>query len=255
MDTPVENINKQSSTFISRVTEFDVDTKNSMMNGIQYCVLALIPIIITDTLCKHLFSNTDPNSKGSIELLAEVVSQTFTIMIMAFLIHKIIVAVPTYSGAPFTRLNYCTFILGYLVVALASNHSNIGDKVGVLLSRLDDTWSGKKSTENTKGAGSKVSVSKPISGSMQSMPTHQVSRADYLNTHNQMSPVQNNSPPPLVPQGAPKPPPTVQNEVSNNQDMYGGPSNSMIGAEFSMNQEPMAANMALGGGGSSWGSW
>jgi hypothetical protein len=141
------------------------------------------------------------------------------------------------------------------VVALACNHSNIGDKVGVLLSRLDDTWSGKKSTENTKEAGSKVSVSKPISGSMQSMPTHQVSRADYLNTQNQMSPVQNNSPPPLVPQGAPKPPPTVQNEVSNNQDMYGGPSNSMIGAEFPMNQEPMAANMALGGGGGSWGSW
>lgn len=255
MDTPVENINKPTSSFISRVTEFDTDTKNGMMNGLQYCVLAIVPIAIVDILCKHLFSNSNPNSKGSIELLAEIVAQTFSVMLLVFLIHKTIVAVPTYSGAPFTRLNYCTFIIGYLIVALASNHSNIGDKVGVLLSRLDESWSGKKTTKNIKGGDGKVSVSKPISGSMQSMPTHQESRADYLNTHNQMSPVQNNSPPPLVPQGAPKPPPTVHNEVSNNQDMYGGPSNSMIGAEFPMNQEPMAANVALGGGGGSWGAW
>ena len=52
MDTPVENINKPTSSFISRVTEFDADTKNGMMNGLQYCVLAIVPIAIVDILCK-----------------------------------------------------------------------------------------------------------------------------------------------------------------------------------------------------------
>jgi hypothetical protein len=256
MDSPTENINKPTTSFISRVMEFDVDTKNNIMNGIQYSVLVMLPIALTDVLCKHLFSNNNPNSKGSIELLAEITSQAFTIMLLVFLIHKTIVAVPTYSGSPMTRLNYSTFMIGYLLAAFASNHGSIGDKFGVLLTRLDESWSGKKNVSKTKGNNGNVSVSKPISGSMQSMPTHQVSRADYLNTPGQMPPVQNNSPPPLVPHGTPKPPPTFQNEVSNNQDMYGGPSNSMIGTDFPTNQEPMAANGALGGGGGGpWSQW
>ena len=43
-----------------------------------------------------------------------------------------------------------------------------------------------------------------------------------------------------------------QNEPAQGQAMYGGPSNTLIGAQ-SPTQEPMAANAALGGGG--WSAW
>jgi len=254
MEAPTDNVNNQASTFISRVTNFDTDTKNSMINSLQYCILALIPLIILTKISDHLFSNNDPDSKGSIELLAEILLQVIIIVMAIICINKIIHAVPTYSGAPIITLNYTTFIVGYLFTSFLNNHSNITDKCNTLINRLDEAWSGKKTTEKVNNDVSKVLVSKPISGSMQSMPTHQASRADYLNTHNQMAPQQNGTPPPLVPQGEPKPPPVMQDEVSNNQNMYGGPQNTMLGTNFPNNQEPMAATEAFGGSGG-WSSW
>lgn len=254
METPTDNVNNEASSFISKITEFDTDTKNNIMNSLQYCILIIIPLIILTKLSEHLFSNNDPDSKGSIELLAEIILQLSVIILAIICFNKVIHAIPAYSGTPLVQFNYTTFICGFILTSILNNHHNIADKCNTLIKRLDEAWSGTKTEPKNNNNTSKVLVSKPISGSMQSMPTHQVSRADYLNTHNQMSPQQNNTQsPPLVPEGTPKPPPVVHDEVSNNQNMYGGPTNTMIGTDFPPNQEPMAATEAFGGGG--WSSW
>ena len=75
-----------------------------------------------------------------------------------------------------------------------------------------------------------VSVTRPITGLAPAIPTHQASRADYINT-------QQNVTPPLLP----------PNEATS-QANYGGPTISQQVEQQQMGGfEPMAANGVLGG--------
>ena len=243
-------VNDNSKGFVSKLFEMDTDTKNGLMNGIQYISMAVIPVAIIDQITKNFFGTKNPSDKGSVELLAEVLGQAVITLVLLFMVHKLIIAVPTYTGTPMTRINYSTISLGFLVTMFAI-HPGIADRLDILFSRLQDSWEGK-SDDNKNGKRrkdrSQVSVSQPISGSRQAMPTHQGSRADYINQQHAM-PAQ----PPIVPrQQQQMPQQQPQNEPAQGQAMYGGPSNTLIGAQ-SPTQEPMAANAALGGGG--WSAW
>ena len=94
----------------------------------------------------------------------------------------------------------------------------------------------EKEEEKNKGV---VKVSQPISRA--GMPTHQASRADYLNSHNAMV-----SPTQMLP-----PAEESNQEASGaSNDMYnsGGFNNGLVNAQGpNMATEPMAANAALGG--------
>lgn len=251
--TSSPNINDSSKGFISKVFEVDTDAKNGLMNGIQYIVLAIIPLAILDMIVKNLFPSNDPSTKGSVELLAEVLGQVVITIVLIFMVHRVISAVPTYTDTPMTRINYSTISLGFLITTFALNHS-MSYKISTIFNRLRDSWEGKSEETATKHSthrkdNSKVSVSQPISGMHKGdNPTHQASRADYVGNHNQMMPVQ---PPPIVPRQQQNQP---QQEPSTGQQMYGGPSNSLVGTDFNpAEQEPIAANGVLGGGG--WGAW
>ena len=248
MESDSASTSNDSKGFVSKVFSIDADSKASLMNGIQYIVLAIIPVAIVDSIMKKLFTESNPRTKGSVELLAEVLGQSVMTLLLLFCVHKIIIAVPTYSGASMNRINYTTLALGVLMGFFALNHQ-IAGKMGVIFERLNDMWEGKSGDSNEQkprsNGKSKVSVSQPISGRPQ---MHQASRADYLGTQNQSSmmptvqPVQR---PPQVQQPA-------QDTGATSQNMYQdqtGDGNTLISA-----QEPMAANMALGGGGS-WSAW
>jgi hypothetical protein len=73
-------------------------------------------------------------------------------------------------------------------------------------------------------------ITRPITGLGPAVPTHQASRADYVNTQETITP-------PLLPTS------------SKGQDIHNKPIESFA----PMQNEPMAANGALGGGfGSAW---
>ena len=241
-----------SKGFVSRVFSIDADSKASLMNGVQYIVLAIIPVAVVDSMMKKLFTESNPHTKGSIELLAEVLGQAVMTLLLLSCVHKIIIANPTYSGASMNRTNYTTLALGLLMGYFALNHQ-IANKMSVIFNRLNDMWEGKSSEshEHKKKKGkSKVSVSQPISGRAQ---MHQPSRADYLGTQNQSSMIPAAQPvqrPPQVQQPGQDTGPTSQNMY---QDQT-GTSNQLIDANSFGSQEPMAANAALGGGGS-WSAW
>ena len=97
-----------SKGFVSRVFSIDADSKASLMNGVQYIVLAIIPVAVVDSMMKKLFAESNPHTKGSIELLAEVLGQAVMTLLLLFCVHKIIIAIPTYSGASMNRINYTT---------------------------------------------------------------------------------------------------------------------------------------------------
>lgn len=244
MNSPSDSINKPTDSFMTRVMDLDTDTKNNIINAIQFIVFTTIPVALIDLSIKHLFSNNNPASKGSAELLAEIAIQLCATILLAIVTSKIIYAIPTYSTTAYQPLNYINLSFGFLLLAFSTNHSNITDKFKIIMARLNESWSDK--TTAPKNNKNSVSVSKPISGMVRQPPAHQNSRADIR------SPVRGQEPPPIVPNGAPSPPPSFNEDGPTSQNMYGGPENSIVGADFP-SQEPMAANMAFGVGGfSSW---
>ena len=240
MDNPIAETVNKTEGFINKVTSFDAETKNNLLNGIQYVTIATLPIAMSGMLLNHLFGKTEPDTKGSIELLAEIMSQAVVTLVLLFVIHKVIVSIPTYTGVPMARINYSTLALATIVAMFSFNAFKINDKFKALHKKLNQAWSGKKDEPVNKQQG-KVTVSQPISGGMkQPMPTHQVSRADHVQTHQTMQP-------PLLP-------PQVANQNATGEDMYGGPSNQMVGAEFPVQvaPEPEAFNSLGSGGFSGW---
>ena len=240
MDNPIAETADKTVGFINKVTSFDSDTKNNVLNGIQYVALATIPIASAGMLLNHLFGMSDPETKGTIELLAEILCQSVATVVILFAIHKVIISIPTYTGTPMSRINFSTLALGTVTAMFSFNAFKINDKFKAFHKKLNQAWSGKKDEPANKQQG-KVTVSQPISGGMkQPMPTHQVSRADHVQTHQTMQP-------PLLP-------PQVANQNATGEDMYGGPSNQMVGAEFpvQVEPEPEAFNSLGSGGFSGW---
>ena len=97
---------------------------------------------------------------------------------------------------------------------------------------MKNLWYGVDEVDKKERKEDNVSITRPITGLSSAVPTHQASRADYVNT-------QENITPPLLPTS------------STSQDIYNKPNVQETFAP--MQNEPMAANGVLGGGfGSSW---
>ena len=241
MDNPISETADKTAGIINKITSFDAETKNNLLNGIQYVAMATLPVATSGMLLKHLFGMSEPETKGSIELLAEIICQSVVTLVLLFIIHKVIISLPTYTGVPMARINYSTLALATVVAMFSFNAFKINDKFNVLYKKLGEAWSGKKEEDNKNTKQGKVSVSQPISGGGGGgMPTHQVSRADHVQTHQAMQP-------PILP-------PQVANQNATGEDMYGGPSNTLVGAEFPTNiaPEPEAFNSLGSSGFSGW---
>ena len=244
----VENTNKVvKNGFINHVFNFDNDTKTEVLNVGQYLLLAIIPMGFYNYMVDSVIPEVD-ESKSNLEILAEVVGQLTLVLVGMFFIHRLITFVPTYSGRAMGDMNLFSIIL-LLLVLLYESHTKVGEKTKILLTRVSDMWHGKKDDDKKKKGkkdGSVVKVSQPISRA--GMPTHQPSRADYLQSHNMMtSPTQM-----LPPQNPPSQQiPQTDSGASNNIYNSGGFGGLQDANTPGMSQEPMAANAALGGF-SSW---
>ena len=154
---------KQS--FFNHVFNFDDDSKEEMMNIIQYAILALIPVIIMNKSMQRFVPEAD-DEKGSVEVLAEIIGQVIVLFIGVLIIHRIITYVPTYSGIKYASFSVTNIILAVLVIIL-SLQTKLGEKVGILVDRLMEIWEGPKDVKQQKkgqGKGSNnVRVSQPIS--------------------------------------------------------------------------------------------
>ena len=212
------------NSFINHVFNFDHETKNSLMNLSQYILLAIIPLNMANHFIDNIVPNAD-DSKGNIEIFAEVSGQVIFTFLVIFFIHRLITFVPTYSGRAYDSLNLINLVLAFLVICY--DCGKVGKKVKILLERVGELWEGKpkqQQQQQQQKPNGRVVITQPISGLQQPQPTHQASRADYVQANQAMQPSQ---------PAAPTPPP--QQEA-----MAGGLQNSQI-------FEPMAANGALGG--------
>ena len=195
--------------------------------------------IIRWKITKHIIPEED-ESKGSLEIVLENAGQIILIMLAIWFTNKIINYIPTYSGEKYHAFNEISFIIPFMVI-LATMQTKLGAKFNILMERTVNIYKGtdKKAaaapaTNNNGG----VRVTQPIS----MPPQHQPSQSDYLD-RNQLLP-SNLQLTAMPPQQAP-----------DFNQMYQNQATSMPGAAMPammMDQGPMAANEAFGGGFSTW---
>ena len=238
MDTSVDT--KQN--FFKHVFNFEDDSKADMLNIIQYSLIAIIPVIILNKTMAKYVPEAD-ETKGSLEVVAEVIVQIIIMFVGLLMIHRVITYVPTYSGMKYPDFNIIFIILAVLMITL-SLQTKLGEKVRLLFDRVIELWDGKSDKPKKQGGGN-VKVSQPISGS-QNVVTAQnpaMNQALY-NDGTSINSLPNAT---MSPQNLP-----------NYDNMYKQENTPMPGAAspgmMDGFQEPMAASEFLGGGGigSSW---
>ena len=177
---------KEDMNFLSYVFNFDDENKANMSNMLQYVILGVVPVVIILKLIKH-YVPEDDDTKGSIEILAEVVAQLAVIFLAIWFVDKMIRFIPTYSGVCYHAFNETNFIIPILII-LVTMQTKLGAKINILVDRVSELWDGGDKAPQAKN--NNVRVTQPISGG------HQVSQADYLDNTlirppAQMSPMAN----------------------------------------------------------------
>jgi hypothetical protein len=227
----LEKSNNDNEGFVKTVFPFDDSQKESLLNIIQYTVLAIIPIVIVLKLIKTYIPEADEDN-GSLVIFVEVVAQLILMFFALYFIHRIITYVPTYSGKMYEAFSMTNIIPVVLLLALTMQ-SKLSEKVQILVDRLWDLYEGEPSNKNTKQQGEgHVRVTQPLS--QQYAP--------------QAPPPTQNTPPPPAQMTNMK---SQTNEYSipqtpNFDNMYAGPETPLVDAANPM-MEPMAANNFLGG--------
>ena len=172
--------------FIKHVTRFDSETKSELSNLLQYLIIIIIPIYVLNRTINGVIPIFN-DKKGNIELLGEVIMQTISLLLGIYIIHRIVLYIPSFSGDNLGDVNLMNVVL---IIVFSGLNSENGKKINHVYNRILEAWNGEKHIEEKKNSNdnSVVKVSQPIAGNpMQApQPTHQASRADYANTHQQM---------------------------------------------------------------------
>jgi hypothetical protein len=104
--------------FFKYVFNFDDDSKGDILNIIQYSMIAIIPVVILNkTLAKYVPEADD--KKGSLEIVAELIIQIIVMFLGLFIINRIIVYIPTYSGYKYPDFHIVYIILAILMITLS----------------------------------------------------------------------------------------------------------------------------------------
>ena len=226
-----------SNGFIKHVTRFDSETKSELSNLLQYLIIIIIPIFIFNRFINGIIPKFE-EKKGNIELLGEVIIQVISLLLGIYIIHRIVLYIPTFSGNNLGDVNFMNVVL---IIVFSGLNSENGKKINHVYNRLSMAWNGEKPEEEKKQPNDKsvVKVSQPIAGNpMQApIPTHQASRADYVNTHQQMGTGALSQVVQQIQTGQQQ-----QNAVGVG-GQQGGMGNSMGGGLLA---EPMAANAGFG---------
>lgn len=238
MDGGIKTNHVDKHGFLNIVFAFDEDNKAEMLNMVQYVVLALIPSILILKLVKNVAPEED-ESKGSLEILVEIILQLSFMVLAIYFTQKAIKYVPTYSGINYISSGDPTIYLLPFVILLLAMQTKIGAKANILYERTLDLWQGKNEeafTTEQAGKKNKVKVSQPLAGQFNP------SQADSLDTSHLLP---NSASMTQIPNNGAQPP--ARNDFNS---MYQD-QNNMQGGNTQGQIEPMAAN-AMGGGFSSW---
>ena len=243
----MDSSDDSKKNFFKHVFNFDDESKSDILNIIQYSLIAIIPIIVLNKSMQKYVPEGD-EQKGNVEILAEIVLQIIIMFIGLLLIHRMITFVPTYSGIEYPEFSIIFVILSVLMITL-SLQTKLGEKVSILVDRLNELWEGKDNKKKKKNNGS-VKVSQPIS-----QPTNQSAMNQAM--YNDGTSI-NSLPTNDMNSGSSQYSMSPQ-QLPNYNTMHRQDTTPMVGAATPGDQEgfnniPVAASEAVGGFGgfSSW---
>lgn len=253
VENTVNSSAERAEGFIEHMGRFDDDTKTQLMNMTQYLIISLFPIILLTKLNSKLIPDVD-ESKQSYEIIFEILGQSLLLLVGMLTIHRFTTYFPTYSEEKYKNFHPIKIIIPFFVI-LISLQTKLGDKVRLVFDRhLGHLF--ESDNKEQKKHSNQVKVLQPLT---QPLPTHQVSRADYvaesenlnLNTQqNRINEVHSQKEAQYVTQFGGN---TVSDNENNNEGFRNDPQALALGMNSGQGnigmdmQEPMAANEALGG--------
>lgn len=162
----METANKEG--FIGHVFNFNANAKEEMMNIVQYAILAVIPVVLLNKSIQRFIPEVD-DEKSSLEIVVEVVVQLIFMFLGIFFIDRLVTFVPTYSTKKYEPLSVINIILSMLVITL-SLQTRLGEKVSILVDRVNEMWSGSSEEDGKKKKKKKRGTSVNSNASSQSNP-------------------------------------------------------------------------------------
>jgi hypothetical protein len=166
MDSEQLNIDQTKKGFFNYVFNFDETNSNQLLNMYQYAFIAIPLVLISLKLLNYVSPEVD-ESKGTLEILVEILISINWILLTIWFLNKIIRFIPTRSKAPYGESNEINFIIPLLIVLFTIN-TKLGNKINVLIERGMDLYNGKtnlKELNNMKQNDIKTTqpISPPIS--------------------------------------------------------------------------------------------
>ena len=231
-------------TLLDHLFNFDSQYKGDILNVLQYAVISIIPLIL---LTKSIqYAIPDASSHGtSIEITIEIIGQLGMLLLGLILVHRFVTYFSTYSGEPYPKQSVLHFVLGFLTI-LISIQSKLGEKINILVDRLmESSRGGVPQIYHNKRKHSQKAPDVQVMGRHHSSNTNndttQISSLPVIDSSINSPPQQSRTGYDSSSQYAPNYDPATSS----------GPMMPPVGP---MNQdEPTAANMALGGSfGSAW---
>jgi hypothetical protein len=238
----LEKGNKSTTNFMNHIFNFDENSKTDMLNIVQYSIVSIVPIVILNKSIQKFVPEAD-ETKGSVEIVFEVLIQIISMFIGLLFIHRIITYIPTYSNSPYPEYNIIYNVLPILMI-LMSLQTKLGEKVSIIVDRLYELWEGKK---EKGGKTPNIKVSQPISQNKMSEDRH-------LNNQQAQNRVSFNDGTSIndLPTSN-----VVKQKLPDYDNMHRNDNNPLVDAA-TPGGDPnniVAANDLLGGSFSSFGSW
>lgn len=237
-----------SKDFFKHVFNMNEDSKSDMMNIVQYAVLSVTPVVLLNKTMSKYVPEAD-ESKGSVEIGAEVVLQIIVMFIGLLLIHRINTFIPTFSGEKYPDFNIVYIILAVLMITL-SLQTKLGEKVSILSDRVMQLWEGREglTSQPAKTGNNNVKVSQPLAQQQQHMPQHQAPQVHVCADNMAM----NSTPISQLPMNPMNTPPTTQTTTIANNMMANNMQSNQMQMPMQEAFEPVAANDGGAGMFSSW---
>jgi hypothetical protein len=238
----LEKGNKSTTNFMNHIFNFDENSKTDMLNIVQYSIVSIVPIVILNKSIQKFVPEAD-ETKGSVEIVFEVLIQIISMFIGLLFIHRFITYIPTYSNSPYPEYNIIYNVLPILMI-LMSLQTKLGEKVSIIVDRLYELWEGKK---EKGGKTPNIKVSQPISQNKMSEDRHlnnpQAPKRVSFNDGTSINDLPTTN--------------VVKQKLPDYDNMHRNDNNPLVDAA-TPGGEPnniVAANDLLGGSFSSFGSW
>ena len=166
----------KSDSFVSYLTTITSVEKNELLNVFQYILLVIIPLVFFLKFMKD-YIPPENTSKSSIEITVEVLIQLLLIFVVFWIIHKLVLYIPTYSKSPYEKINLIQMVLPVLFLLLCMK-STLSEKMSILLDRflilIGIRKEGMEDEEDDKKSKKKQACKQVTEPPMMTMPMMQM---------------------------------------------------------------------------------